>query len=323
LIVTLPPQPIYLNADPIRLAQVVGNLLNNACKFTDKGGRIWLTAEVASGEKSDEWRVTSDEKEESYDGGAKLSGPQGSGDSGSSGLKVVARHSPLVTIRVRDNGIGIASEQLPRIFDMFTQVDTSLERTRSGLGIGLTLTKNLVELHGGTLEVQSAGLGQGTEFVVRLPLIASDEGQAASGEKEETGGDALAAHAPLPAAKKRILVVDDNLDSAESLTMLLELTGNETHAAYDGLEAVEAAAAFRPDVILLDIGLPELNGYDVARKIREQSWGQSIVLVALTGWGQEEDRRRAHEAGFNYHLTKPVDPAALRKLLASAAQSAS
>jgi two-component system CheB/CheR fusion protein len=324
LTVTLPPQPVYLNADLIRLAQVVGNLLNNACKFTDKGGRIWLTAEVvASGEKSDEWRVTSDEKEESGDGSTKLSATQGSEDPGNEGLKLVTRPSSLVTIRVRDTGIGIAADQLLRIFDMFTQVDTSLERTRSGLGIGLTLAKNLVELHGGTLEVHSAGLGQGSEFVVRLPVIASDEWQAASGEKEEAGGDALAAHPPPLATKKRILVVDDNLDSAKALTMLLELTGNETHAAYDGLEAVEAAAAFRPDVILLDIALPELNGYDVARKIREQSWGQSIVLVALTGWGQEEDRRRSQEAGFNDHLTKPVDPATLTKLLASAAQSAS
>jgi PAS domain S-box-containing protein len=308
--VTLPPQPVYLHADPVRLVQVVGNLLNNACKFTDKGGSIWLTAEVvASGEKRDE-------KEESGDGGAKLSATQGTGDPGSEGLRLVSPHSPLVTIRVRDTGIGIAADQLPRVFDMFMQVNTSLERTQGGLGIGLTLAKTLVELHGGTLGVHSSGPGQGSEFVVRLPL-ASNEWRVTSDENKEAAGDVLAPHPSPLAAKRRILVVDDNEDSAESLTVLLKLSGNETQTAYDGLEAVEAAATFRPDVILLDIGLPELNGYEVARKIREQPWGKKMALVALTGWGQEEDRRRSQEAGFNHHLTKPVDPAALTKLLVS------
>jgi len=220
---------------------------------------------------------------------------------------------------------------------MFTQIDTSLERTRSGLGIGLTLAKNLVELHGGTLEVYSAGLGQGSEFVVCLPVVKSDERRVTTEEKEESGdgGVKLSAtqssadpgseglklvtrHLSLVTADKtRILVVDDNVDSVESLALLLTLAGNETQAAYDGHEAIAAAETFRPDVILLDIGLPELSGYDVARRIREQPWGQSIVLVALTGWGQEEDRRRSREAGFNHHLTKPVDPVALKKLLGS------
>jgi len=214
---------------------------------------------------------------------------------------------------VRDTGIGLSADQIPRIFEMFTQVDTSLERSRGGLGIGLTLAKDLVELHGGTLEVHSAGPGQGSEFVVRLPL-ASDEKRVPIGDKAESGGDATATHSlPLTSGRKRILVVDDNVDSAESLTVLLGLTGNETRTAYDGLEALEEAASFRPDVILLDIGLPELNGYDVARKIREQSWGEKMTLVALTGWGQDEDRRRSKEAGFNHHLTKPVDLAALKK----------
>jgi signal transduction histidine kinase len=248
--VTLPPQPVYLRADPVRLVQVVGNLLNNACKFTDKGGSIWLTAEVvASGEKRDE-------KEESVDGGAKLSATQGTGDPGSEGLRLVSPHSPLVTIRVRDTGIGIAADQLPRVFDMFMQVNTSLERTQGGLGIGLTLAKTLVELHGGTLGVHSSGPGQGSEFVVRLPL-ASNEWRVTSDENKEAAGDVLAPHPSPLAAKRRILVVDDNEDSAESLTVLLKLSGNETQTAYDGLEAVEAAATFRPDVILLDIGLPE------------------------------------------------------------------
>jgi len=266
LTVSLPPRPVYLDADPIRLAQVVGNLLNNACKFSDKGGRIWLTTElIGDGDQSE------------------------------------------VLIHVRDTGIGIAASQLGRIFDMFTQLDISLERSVSGLGIGLTLAKNLVELHGGTLEAHSSGVGQGSEFVVRLPILVE-------APKPPTPQPALSE--PKTTSARRILVVDDNEDSAESLTILLSLAGHETHTAYDGLEAMEATERFKPDVILLDIGLPNLNGYEVARKIREQPWSQTMVLVALTGWGQEEDRRRSQEAGFNHHLTKPVDPLALTKLLA-------
>jgi PAS domain S-box-containing protein len=268
LTVSLPPHPVYVNADPIRLAQVVGNLLNNACKFTGDSGQVWLTIELA-----------------------------GTGDG-----------SPeVVLIRVRDTGIGIPAEQLDRIFDMFMQGDTSLERSASGLGIGLTLAKTLVEMHEGTLEAHSAGAGQGSEFVVRLPrLVEAPE----SAPPEPTVTDSKNASA------RRILVVDDNEDSAESLTILLSLAGHKTHTAYDGLEAIEAAAAFQPDVVLLDIGLPKLNGFEVARKIREQPWGQAMMLVALTGWGQDEDRRRSWEAGFNHHLTKPIDPLALTDLLA-------
>jgi len=261
LAVSLPTQPLYLNADPTRLAQVVGNLLNNACKFTNKGGRIWLTVE---------------------------------------------REAEQAVIRVRDNGIGVAADQLSRIFDMFTQVDTTLERSASGLGIGLSLVKNLVEMHDGTVEVHSAGVGQGSEFVVRLPILA----ETAKPAPEPTVSE------PMTMTARRILVVEDNRDSAESLAMLLTLTGNETHTAYDGLEAVEAAATFRPDVVLLDIGLPKMNGYEAARKIREQPWGKKMVLVALTGWGQEEDRQKSRDAGFDGHLVKPVDQAALTKLLA-------
>jgi len=268
LTVTLPPQPVYMNADPTRLAQVVGNLLNNATKFTDKGGRIWLTAEQAS------------------------EGHQSVGE---------------ISIRVRDTGIGIAADQLARIFDMFIQVDTSLERSIGGLGIGLTLAKNLVELHGGKLEAYSDGVGQGSEFVVRLPI---------SVEAPKPPQPQPVVGEPPVTTVRRILVVDDNRDSVEFLTMLLNLTGYETQTAQDGLQAMETATTFRPDVILLDIGLPKLNGYDVARKIREQPWGRDMILVALTGWGQEEDRRRSQEAGFNQHLTKPVDPDILRKLLA-------
>jgi PAS domain S-box-containing protein len=264
LTVTVPRQPIYLNADPTRLAQVVGNLLNNACKFTDKGRRISLTVE---------------------------------------------REGEQAVIRVRDTGIGIATDQLPRIFDLFMQVDTSLERSTSGLGIGLTLVKNLVEKHDGTVEVRSGGIGQGSEFVVRLPIMV---------ETAKLAPPELTVREATPTKARRILVVDDNRDSATSLAMLLKLTGHETHTAYDGLEAVEKAATFKPDVVLLDIGLPKLNGYEACRRIREQPCGKNMVLVALTGWGQEEDRQRSRDAGFNGHLMKPVDLDVLTKLLAEA-----
>ena len=263
LTVALPPQPVYLNADPTRLAQVIGNLLNNACKFTDQGGRISLTVE---------------------------------------------REGEQAVIRVRDNGVGIAADKLPGIFDMFVQVDTSLERSVGGLGIGLTLVKNLVEMHGGTVEAYSDGVGQGSEFVVRLPVIETIKpAQPPLSEPTVT--------APTTTGY-RILVVDDNRMSADSMATLLQLTGHEAHTAYDGLEAVAATTAFRPDVILLDIGLPKLNGYEAARKIREQPWGKNIVMVALTGWGQDEDRQKSKEAGFNGHLVKPVELTALMKLLA-------
>ncbi len=259
LTVTLPSQPVFLDADPVRLAQLVGNLLNNACKFTPRGGRISL---------------------------------------------MVAQDGEQLVLKVRDSGIGIAADQLTRIFEMFTQVDTSLERSQSGLGIGLTLVKNLVEMHGGTVEAHSAGVGQGSEFVVRLPIVADAMESPPTAVNESSFTSA-----------PRILVVDDNRDSADSLATLLKLAGSKTHTAYDGLEAVEAVAAFRPDVVLLDIGLPKLNGYEAARKIREQPQGDEIVLIALTGWGQETDRRRSSEAGFNRHLVKPVEYDQLTKLL--------
>ena len=194
-------------------------------------------------------------------------------------------------IRVRDNGIGIAPEHHPALFDMFAQVDTSLERSRGGLGIGLTLVKTLVEMHGGTVEVQSDGPGRGSEFTVRLPV---------QPQAPRRGG---AARRSRPrAAGRRVLIVDDSEDGAESLAMLLEFGGHETHKAHDGLAAMEAAERLRPDVVLLDIGLPGLNGYEVCRRIRQAPWGKRMTLVALTGWGQDEDRasiarrriRRAH-----------------------------
>jgi PAS domain S-box-containing protein len=262
LTVTISPQPIQLEADFTRLSQVLMNLLNNAAKYMDQAGHVWVTAE---------------------------------------------REDDGVLIRVKDTGIGIPTEMLPCIFDMFTQVDRSLERSKGGLGLGLTLVQRLVEMHGGTVEAHSEGAGLGSEFVVRLPATGADEDQ----------GPAAGAAAEVAApAALRILVVDDNQDAAESLGMLLGLKGNEVRTAHDGLEAVEAAAAFQPDVVLLDIGLPKLNGYEAARQIREQPGCTGVVLIALTGWGQDEDRRRSREAGFDHHMTKPVELADLQKLLA-------
>jgi len=261
LTVTLPAQPLFLNADATRLAQVLGNLLNNACKFTDRGGQIGLSVEC-------------DGKE--------------------------------VVIRVRDNGVGITTDQLPRIFDMFVQVDTSLERSASGLGIGLTLVKTLVEMHGGTVEAHSAGIGKGSEFVLRLAIM---------DELRQTSPPEPTVSEPTAMLARRILVVDDNRDSATSLAMLLQLTGHETHVAFDGMEAVAAAATFQPDLVLLDIGLPKLNGYGACREIRQQPWGKGMVVIALTGRGQDDDRRKSKEAGFDGHLVKPVEYAAIIRLL--------
>jgi len=261
LTVTLPPQPVHLDADPARLTQVIGNLLHNAGKFTDKGGKVWLTVEA---------------------GGAQA------------------------VIRVRDNGVGIAPEHHPALFTMFGQIDTSLERSRGGLGIGLTLVKTLVDMHGGQVDVQSDGPGHGTEFTVRLPVSAQAPRAAPP-----------VAAAPVPAAGRRVLIVDDSEDGAESLAMLLEFGGHETYKAHDGIAALEAAERLRPDAVLLDIGLPRMNGYEVGRRIRQTPWGKQLTLVALTGWGQDEDRDRSRDAGFDAHMVKPVDLDALLKLLAS------
>jgi PAS domain S-box-containing protein len=259
LTVELPSRPVILEVDPTRLAQVVLNLLNNAAKYTDPGGRIWLTVEADN----------------------------------------------QLVIRVRDNGIGISPQMLPRIFEMFTQVDRSLERSRGGLGIGLTLVRRLIEMHGGTVSAHSEGIGRGSEFVVKLPL--PQLGPADLPRPTERKA--------LP--KRRILVVDDNEDAANSLAMLMKLWGNETQTAYDGPGALASASVFHPEVVLLDIGLPGLDGYQVARRMREVPTLRRVKLVALTGWGQEEDRSRGREAGFDHHLVKPVDLGELEKLLAA------
>ena len=212
-------------------------------------------------------------------------------------------------LRVRDNGIGIAPDMLPRIFDLFVQVDHASTKAQGGLGIGLTLVRNLVEMHNGTVEARSDGLGKGSEFVVRLPLSAQafdlDQGR----EKEPQTQ-------PASRSGHRLLVVDDNQDAANSLAMLLRLQGHEVRVAFSGPAALEITKAYSPDVVFLDIGMPGMDGYETARRLRQQPGLEKVVLAALTGWGQQEDRRRTAEAGFGHHLVKPPEPKALESVLA-------
>jgi PAS domain S-box-containing protein len=259
--VQLPDAPIWLDADPTRLTQVLLNLLNNAAKYTPRGGRIDVEAAVEGGQ---------------------------------------------ALVRVRDTGIGIASEHVGNLFEMFSQIVPALERSQGGLGIGLALARGLVELHGGSVQARSDGPGQGSEFTVRLPLA-------------DAPANATVAAAPAPptASPLRVLVVDDNVDAADSLAVMLELHGHAVAVAHDGPAALEAAGRFAPDVMLLDIGMPGMNGYEVAERLRQEEvrGGRRMLLVALTGWGADEDKRRAMSAGFDHHLTKPVDPAGLDAVL--------
>ena len=214
-----------------------------------------------------------------------------------------------LVVTVTDEGIGISAKMLPVIFDMFAQVARSLERSQAGLGVGLTLVKHLVELHGGSIVAHSKGLGRGSQFIVRLPVVAQPEEDTAARGEVSVGGPA--------GAKCRILLADDNEDFADSLAMLLRAMGHEVRVAYDGLAAAEAAAEFKPEFAFLDIGLPKLNGYELARRLRASPATRQTVLTAITGWGQEEDRRQARAAGFAHHLVKPVELPALRKILGS------
>ncbi|MEO5989591.1 MAG: ATP-binding protein [Candidatus Eisenbacteria bacterium] len=263
LVLTLPPEPIYLEADQARLAQAFCSLLDNASKYTERGGPIWLTAK---------------------------------------------REGHAVFVTVHDGGIGIPAGMLRRIFDLFTRVDGTMEQTRGGLGLGLSLARAQVEMHGGDIEARSEGLGKGSEFVIRLPLLL-----------EPIPADPQPAYDVLASGSRRtcrVLVVDDNRDAAMALALVLQHLGNETRMAHDGPGAVQAAEEFRPDAVLLDHDLPIFNGDEVARKIRERPWGPAVYLIAVTGWGQDEDRRRSAEAGFDLHLVKPLDHAALETLLA-------
>jgi signal transduction histidine kinase len=252
--IDLPPTPLLIQGDLTRVTQVIGNVLANAVKYTDDGGRIGVSAKLAGA---------------------------------------------LVEIRIRDNGIGIPASMLPTVFELFSQAGAMDGRSRGGLGIGLALVKRLVEMHGGSVEIRSGGTGQGTEFLIRLP--AALPADAAPG----------ALSAPVIAAstdtKRRILIVDDNEDALMSLANLLGLDGHEVRTAANGFVALDAAPIFQPEVAVLDIGMPGLDGYELARRIRAQSWGRTMVLVALTGWGQEADRRRSREAGFDSHWVKPLD----------------
>jgi PAS domain S-box-containing protein len=284
LTVTLPPKPIHLQADPLRLVQVFSNLLNNACKYSQPGSHILVTVDLIA-------------------------------------PNLPSSENSALTISVKDTGIGISAEMLPKIFTIFTQVEGAFERAsgsrlpaQNGLGIGLTLVKQLVEMHGGSVQAYSEGLGKGSEFRVQLPIVI--EPIAIEPIVIEPIQSRTPNHSEPPAmSPRRILIVDDNEDSAVTLSVLFEMSGDDTQTAEDGLKAVAAAETFRPDVVLLDIGLPGLNGYEVAEAIRAQPWGETMVLVALTGWGQDEDRKKSKAAGFDAHMVKPVDHEALLTLL--------
>jgi signal transduction histidine kinase len=271
LALDLPRQDFALDADPTRLAQAFMNLLNNAAKYTDPGGRIEVR---------------------------------------------VSQHGDEVVVSVGDNGIGIAPERLNSVFEMFSQVESALSRSRGGLGIGLSLTQRLVQMHGGSIEARSAGLGRGSEFMVRLPLAS------ASGRSPDAGEPVRrpALHGS-PGAGLRILVADDNRDAADTMALLLEAMGHSVRHVNDGEAAVQAAAAFNPQVVLLDIGMPKLNGYEACRQIRAQEGGAAMKIIAITGWGQPEDRLNSGDAGFDQHLVKPVDPAVLAELLSALSEN--
>jgi len=258
----VPREPIYINADPTRLAQVFSNLLHNAAKYTEHNGHIRLSAQ---------------------------------------------RIRDHVRVSVKDNGIGIARENLKRVFEMFTQVGRSIEQSRGGLGVGLALSQWLVQLHGGSIDAHSDGIGRGSEFTVSLPIM-----EAPAAGVSRPGVPSEREHS----AARRVLIVDDNRDFADSLAAVLRMAGHELCVTYNGADAVASARMWSPDVVLLDIGMPLMNGYEAARRIREALAGKPLLLIAITGWGQAEDRRRSSAAGFDHHLVKPIDPAALAGLIA-------
>jgi two-component system CheB/CheR fusion protein len=262
--VRLPESPLWVQADPVRLVQVLANLLHNAAKYTEPAGRVWLTVE---------------------------------------------REGSEVVLRVGDTGIGIPAHMLSSIFDLFTQADSAAGRAQGGLGIGLTLVRRLVEMHGGSVQAFSAGINQGSEFVVRLPVFTG-----AAAEPVSASGDA---GPPKRSPARRVLLGDDDRVVALSLEWLLRTEGHEVLVCHDGASVLAAAPTFQPEIVLLDIGLPGMDGYEVARRLRQQPSGQSLLLIALTGYGREEDRRRSRQAGFDHHLVKPVDYESLRSLLVS------
>lgn len=259
----LPTEPVLLEADPVRLSQVLSNLLMNAAKYSDPGSQIALAGAIEGN---------------------------------------------TLVLSVKDNGIGISAKAIDGIFEMFSQIEGVMGRSDGGLGIGLALVKGLTQLHGGTVEAHSGGIGHGSEFIVRLPLSSPTL----------VSTTTMADPTATSRTRRRILVADDNQDVAETLAMMLELAGHEVRTAHLGRTAIAVAESFCPDTVLLDIGMPDMSGYEVARHLRREPLGAKLHLIALTGWGQEEDRRRAFEAGFDHHLTKPVDPAQLETLIARA-----
>jgi PAS domain S-box-containing protein len=262
LSIDIPDEPITLDGDATRLAQVFANLLNNAAKYTDKGGRITIAVRPIEG---------------------------------------------AVEVSIRDNGIGIPPDMLESVFGIFTQVERSLEKARGGLGIGLSIARRLIEMHGGTVVARSEGPGTGSEFLVTLPTI----------DALPSSADTTSPGMRRTVRMRRILIADDNIDAASSLSLMLQVMGYDVRVAHDGLEALAVAESFRPDAMLLDIGMPGMNGYEVARKLRERPATANATIVALTGWGQEEDRRKSREFGFDHHLVKPVEPSTLETLLAN------
>lgn len=272
IVESLSADSIRVHGDPNRLAQVISNLLNNAAKFTPKGGKVEIALRREDGE---------------------------------------------AIVSVKDNGVGIPVEKQEQVFEMFSQVNDPLNRGNTGLGIGLTLVKSLVDLHGGSVGVFSEGAGHGSEFAVRLPIVGASE------EASTTAPPIVAAPATRPTGSTlRVLVVDDNAAAAYMLSRIVEALGNETKIAPDGEQAIALAEAFQPQVIFMDIGMPRMNGYEAAERIRQTTWGKDLVLVALTGWGQEEDRRRTQAVGFNHHLVKPADLDQVQQLLSAVASPA-
>lgn len=271
LVINMPSSPVILNADLTRLSQVFINILNNAAKFTNPGGRVNITAELKEDATND--------------------------------------HQKVVLVKISDNGIGIAPEDIEKIFDAFTQIPNTDKRKHGGLGVGLMLVKKLIEMHGGSINAHSDGQGLGTTFTVQLPVLPNF--------KTATSYNTLADHNNATSYRMRILVVDDNRDAANSLAILMEQLGHETYVVHEGDAALLAAENYQPDVVLLDIGMPGLNGYEVAEHIRKQKWGKAMKLFAVTGWGQEDDKRKSKLAGFDAHFVKPVDVKALTSLLES------
>jgi len=259
--VDMPEDPLYADADFTRIAQAFSNLLSNAAKYTDRGGRISISAATEHG---------------------------------------------AAVVHVRDTGIGIPREMLSRIFDMFTQLKAERDRTTSGLGVGLSLARRLVELHGGSVDAHSEGPGRGSDFVIRLPMVPA----APAAQPRPVRS--------VPAGACRVLIAEDNVDAAEMMRVMLSFGGHDVKVATDGVQAVAIAETTRPDIAFIDIGMPRMDGYEAARRIR-RVLGSQIVLVALTGWGQEQDKERARDAGFDHHLTKPAEPELLESLIGDCA----